>query len=66
MQITPLFYECLVSGQLFSVVTSKTLIPSADGFSSEGHRKVKRTRTNSIAGIGGVFISCRKKMQSVL
>lgn len=40
--------------------TSKTLVPLAEGFSSEGPRKVKRTGTDSIAGVGSMFISCRK------
>lgn len=35
------------------------LTPSAEGF----YRKVKRTRTDSTAGVGGVII---EKMQSVL
>lgn len=30
-------------------------------FSSEGQRKVKRIGTDSIAGVGGVFISCSRK-----
>lgn len=54
MQITPLSYECLVSGKLFSVEISKMLIPSAEGFSFGGHRKVKRIGTDSVVGVGSV------------
>lgn len=43
----------------FCVEAFKTLLSSAEGFSSEGYRKVKRTGTDSIARVGSMFISCR-------
>lgn len=37
------------------------LLPLAQSFSSEGHRKAKRAGTDSKAGVGSVFISAEKK-----
>lgn len=37
------------------------LLPSAQSFSSVGHRKAKRAGTDSKAGVGSVFISAEKK-----
>lgn len=37
------------------------LLPSAQSFSSEGHKKAKRAGTDSKAGVGSAFISVEKK-----
>lgn len=40
------------------------LLPSAQSFSSVGHRKAKRAGTDSKAGVGSAFISAEKKTRS--